>query len=208
MVKLHQILSFKYLGFSLEEIKCQLLDLDSVDEVTKALTQQITAIRNQISDLEAALKTTELLREEVISTRIVNFEEYASIIAVLRANHAGGWAWKHFDPELRRHIQARYEAKPEAGMELYETYQKLLDETLVLSQTGVLPESEAGRKMAAKWWEMVMEFTGGDMKLLPQLESFNDSKGNWHNDIANKQKEIDDFLNQALSSYLEDMKGD
>lgn len=47
-----------------------------------------------------------------------------------------------------------------------------------------------------------MEFTGGDMSLLPNLMEFNTDKSGWDEDIANKQKEIDPFMEAVLGQYF------
>ena len=55
LVRLHQILALKQLGFSLEAIKSKLSPLDTPDEVAEALEQQASAIREKISDLTESL---------------------------------------------------------------------------------------------------------------------------------------------------------
>ena len=66
MVKLHQILSLKHLGFAREDIKNRLIPLESPDEVAQALAGQAEAIRMKIDDLRETLREVEALREEVV----------------------------------------------------------------------------------------------------------------------------------------------
>ncbi len=54
MVKLHQILSFKSLGFSLEEIKEQLFSFDDPQDVIHMLEYQSQSITNQVRELQKA----------------------------------------------------------------------------------------------------------------------------------------------------------
>ena len=56
MVRLHQILSLKYLGFSLQEIQGQLLGLDTPQQVADMLDRQEQLVRRQISELNTALE--------------------------------------------------------------------------------------------------------------------------------------------------------
>ena len=79
---------------------------------------------------------------------------------------------------------------------------ELLDEALNLKRRGVAPESKYAQRMARKWWNMIMEFTGGDMSLIPQLVAFNDNKSSWNNPLAQKQQEVDDYMDKALSHYI------
>lgn len=67
---------------------------------------------------------------------------------------------------------------------------------------GTTVQTESSIKLAEKWWTMVMEFTGGDMNMIPKLEAFNESKESWDNQLAEKYKEVDTYLEDALKSYF------
>lgn len=86
MVKLHQILSMKYLGFSLDEIKNNLMNLDTPDEVVKFLNKQKEVIKEQIDQLQLSLLAINALHDEVIKMKEVDFVRYADIISLLRHN--------------------------------------------------------------------------------------------------------------------------
>ena len=51
LVKLHQILSFKSLDFSLKDIKVRLISSKTPDDVAKALTEQADVLRKKIEQL-------------------------------------------------------------------------------------------------------------------------------------------------------------
>ncbi|NLZ83944.1 MAG: MerR family transcriptional regulator, partial [Clostridiales bacterium] len=114
----------------------------------------------------------------------------------------GYWVWKNFDGTISNHIRNRFADNPDIGLKIYKTYKSVLDETLELKNKGISPESEEGIAVAQKWWDMIIEFTGGDMSLLPQLEQFNRNKDDWNSDLADTQKEVDSFLGSALTCYL------
>lgn len=65
MVKLHQIISLKYLGFSLDEIKGKLFSLDNPKKVAEILEKQSEIIKKQIENLKYALTITETLHDEM-----------------------------------------------------------------------------------------------------------------------------------------------
>ena len=58
VVKLHQILSLKHLGFSLDDIKNRLIPLDTPEEVAAALAEQAAAVRAKPSLAERLRKVT------------------------------------------------------------------------------------------------------------------------------------------------------
>ena len=55
MIKLHQILSLKSLGFSLADIKNKLISLDTPEEVATVLNEQSLAIQQKIEQLTEEL---------------------------------------------------------------------------------------------------------------------------------------------------------
>lgn len=207
MVKLHQILSFKYLGFSLEEIKSNLFTLDNPQQVALALEQQQKTLEAQIEGLQEACQALRALHTEVVAIQEVDFSKYAEIIELLKIGNENYWVWKHFDKPLQNHIRSRFGNDAEAGTRVFDTYRQVLEEALALKRRGESPTSETSRKMAKAWWDMVLEFTGGDMSLLPQLEAFNDCKSEWGNSLAEKQLEVDAFVAAALQSYFSALEG-
>ncbi|WP_034440007.1 MerR family transcriptional regulator [Clostridium ihumii] len=202
IIRLHQILSFKYLGFSLKEIKSKIFFLDTPQEVANVLEFQMKSVESQIEALKKVNDILSSLQTEISKTGKVDFVKYSEIIEMMRVKNDGYWVWKNFDDTIKEHIKNRFADNHDIGIKIYETYKSVLDESLELKNRGISPESEEGIAVAQKWWNMIMEFTGGDMSLLPELEKFNQNKENWDSNLADKQKEVDSFLESALSCYL------
>ena len=80
LVTLHQILSLKSLGFSLDDIKCRLISLETPTDVATALTEQADSIREKKEQLTDSLTAIEQLKTEVLQMRTVSFKKYADII--------------------------------------------------------------------------------------------------------------------------------
>lgn len=201
-VKLHQILSLKHLGFPLEEITKMMISLDSPEEVALVLKKQHQLVKEQIQSLESALLAIDGLQEEVLRMNTVDFAKYADIISLLKTGNEYYWAWKLFDQDLSTHIRERFGKEPEKGIWMMTTYQEVLSEAVELKNSEEAPDSEKSIKLAEKWWNMVMEFTGGDLSFLPQLMKFNESKEEWNKDMAMKQKQVDEYIGLALQAYF------
>lgn len=204
MVMLHQILALKSLGFSLDGIKSQILRLDDPAEVAEILKKQQKAMLVQAEKMNALAGMIGTLREEVLKINEVDFYKYASIISLLEENNDFFWVWKLFSDDLREHVEQRFANQPDQAQDILQTYREVLDDAIELKRSGKSPESGEGIKLGGKWWGMILEFTGGDMSLIPKLMEFNENKEDWNSDVAEKQKEVDDFIGEALTAYLKE----
>ncbi|MEQ8156736.1 MAG: MerR family transcriptional regulator [Clostridiaceae bacterium] len=203
VVKLHQILSFKYLGFSLEDIKHKLISLDNPDDVVKALNSQEKALKSQIEELKEAVSAVQSLRDEVSLIHEVDFNKYADIIALIRQNNEGYWVVKFFDDNLLTHIKDRFAEQPDFGRSLFNKWKSMCDEIIQLKEQNETPESGKGQQLAKQWWSLIMDFTGGDMSILPDIMKFNGTKHGWSEEMQKKQQIADEFIGKALSIYFQ-----
>ncbi len=204
VVTLHQILSMKSLGFSLDDIKHRLVSLETPEDVAEALAEQAEAIRKQIASLTETLDTVEKLREETLLMRTVDFTKYAAIIVNLQMKNEFYGLIKNFDDEMLEHFHRCFTI--ERGMTIVDTMNSLINAIEELQNRDDSPEGERGQVIAKQWWDMVTEFTGGDMSLLPGLIKMADTAHNGSEDWNKKWKAIEPFLNRALSAYFAKIK--
>jgi len=193
MVKLHQILSMKYLGFSLEDVKTRLVSLDTPADVANALAEHAAVIRKKIGALSESLKAIDILQGEVLQMQTVDFARYADIVVNLQMKNDMYWVVKHFDDDLLSHIRSHFDDK--SGLAMMERIKRLNGEALQMQKSGVPPDSEQGQSFAKEFWDMILEFTGGDMSMLPKLSKLADKIGG-DLDGANC------FISQALEAYF------
>ena len=199
LVKLHQILSLKSLGFSLGDIKNRLVDLDSPADVAAALSTQAAAIREKMESLSESLRAIETLKTEVLQMQSVDFKKYADIIVNLRMKNEFYWLIKHFDSDTLDHIRNRFDQ--DSGLKMINTFNSLLDEAIWLSREGVPPASSKGQSLARAFWDMVTEFTGGDMKILSRLMEIGTFDG-MDNEWKQKQTAANAYIELALEAYF------
>ncbi len=195
LVSLHQILSLKSLGFSLDDIKNRLSALDTPAQVAEALTKQAEDIREKIAALSEALEEIEKLKAEVLQIQSVDFKKYADIIANLRMKNEYYFLIKRFDEKTLDHIRKRFDK--ESGLDFMDRFNRLCDEVLALHKNKVAPESDESQKLAKEFWDMILEFVNGDMSLLPKLMELGDF-GEWEE----KQALVNDYLEPALEIYF------
>ena len=199
IVLLHQILSLKSLGFSLKDIKSRLISLKTPDDVAKALTEQADVLRKNIEQLKDSLIAIEQLKVEVLQIQTVNFKKYADIIVNLQMKNDSYSLIKRFDDDTLDQIRSRFDKK--SGQDFMDRLNRLSDQIVELQKENVLAESEQSQQVVQEYWNLIMEFTNGDMSMLPKLMEIGniDTASNaWEE----KQKIVNDYLGPAFQVYF------
>jgi len=199
LVMLHQIISLKSLGFSLKDIKGRLNSLKTPAEVANALTEQADAIRINIKQLKDSLAAIEQLKTEVLQMQTVNFKKYADIIVNLQMKNESYSLIKRFDDDTLDHIRSRFDKK--SGFEFMNRLNNLSDEIVQLQEKNVPADSEQCQQVVQEYWGLIMEFTNGDMAMLPKLMevgNIDTATNAWEE----KQKIVNDYLEPALQVYF------
>lgn len=202
LVTLHQILSLKSLGFSLEDIKQRLISLETPAEVADALANQAEAVRQKIEQLKASLAAIEQLKAEVLQMQTVSFKKYADIIVNLQMKNDFYPLIKRFDDEMLDHIRSRFDK--ESGLDFIDRFNRLNDEIVQLQKDHVPPESEKCQQAAKEYWGLVMEFTNGDLSMLPKLleiGSIDTAADAWEE----RQKIVNAYMEPALQIYFSEL---
>lgn len=199
LIKLHQILSLKHLGFSLDDIQNRLIPLDTPADVASVLAAQAKTLREQIKVLSESLQEIEALQNEVLQMQAVDFKKYADIIVNLQMKNDYYWLIKHFDDQTMDHIRSRFDK--ESGLAFMQTFQQLQDQAIQLQKDGVPAEGEKGQQFAKAFWEMITAFTGGDMHMLAKLVEigkFDGADDEW----KQKQLLVNAYAEKALDAYF------
>ena len=199
LVTLHQILSLKSLGFSLDDIKSRIISLETPTDVATALTEQADSIREKIEQLTDSLTAIEQLKAEVLQMQTVNFKAYADIIVNLQMKNGSYYLIKRFDDDTLDHIRNQFDR--ESGLDFMDRFNRLSDEIVQFQKENVPPESEKCQRVVKEYWGLIMEFTNGDMSMLPKLMEIGniDTATNaWEE----RQKIVNDYLELALQVYF------
>lgn len=199
VIKLYQILSMKHLGFSLDDIKNRLISLETPEDMAYVLTEQATTIREKIERLSESLKEIEALKAEVLQMQQVDLKKYADIIVNLQMKNEFYWLIKHFDDNTLEYFRSRFDK--DSGLTMMETYTYLNNEAIRLQKDGVSPDSEKGQEFAKAFWNMIIEFTNGDMSMLPKLMETGNLDGP-DNEWKQKQVIANAFIEPALEVYF------
>ncbi|MDR0272688.1 MAG: MerR family transcriptional regulator [Clostridiales bacterium] len=199
IIRLHQIQTMKYLGFSLNDIANRLPTIDTPEEFSEMLTEHASVVREKISSLTESLEAIEALREEVRQIREVDFKKYADIVLCLQRKNEYYWMIKNFDNKTLDTLTQKYD-DDESKKKLQASVSHVVDTAIRYQADGIKPESAEGQELAEKYWNFLMEVTDGDMEMFSKLskaaENSNDSS--W----KKKHETADGFLGSVLDIYF------
>lgn len=202
IIKLHQILSLKHLGFSLSDIKNRLIPLDTPEDVAQILTEQADTIREKIANLSQSLSELEALKAEVLEIQSVDFKKYADIIVNLEMKNDFYRLIKHFDSETLDHIRNRFDR--ESGAAFLKKFLQLQDEAILLQEAGVSAESPQGLQFAKTYWDIILEFTNGDATMLSKLIQLGENS-EFSQELRQTQAKANAFIEPALGAYFSNL---
>ena len=198
IVKLHQILTLKSLGFSFDEIKNRLIAIDTPQKAIEALTEQCIAIQEQINALTQSLQAIDLLKNEIEQMQAVDFSKYADIIVNLQMGNKYYGLIKYFDENMLDYCHKRFDKQ--SGLAFIDKFNLIFEKVERAIKSGVAPESEQGQILANEFWQLIIEFTDGDMSMLPQLINLANAQANDRD--HNMQNALNGFIEPALGVYF------
>ncbi len=199
IVKLHQILTLKSLGFSFDEIKNRLIAVDTPQKAIAALTEQSNSIQKQIDVLTKSLQAITLLKKEIEQIQAVDFSKYADIIVNLQMGNKYYGLIKYFDEDMLDYCHKKFDKA--TGSAFINKFNAVLSKIEQCMKSDVAPDSEQGQTVAKEFWQLITEFTGGDISMLPQLMNFaNVQTGD--SEYQNMQNLLNGFIEPALGAYF------
>jgi len=206
MAKLIQILTMKQLGLTLAEIKERIISLDTPADMVNVLTEHADVIREKIANLKTSLQEIETLKEEVMQMQAIDFEKYAAILAHLQLKNKNYWIIKYLDGEILQFMNNRFGNDRKGITKSIEAMNRLNKEAVSLEKSGVLPNDDRSLRFAKKYWNIVIEITGGDMNMITKIVEAADKGG-----ASGDGKDImpaREFIGMAMSAYFENMGTD
>lgn len=197
--RLQQIVTLKFIGFSLKQIK-DVLARGPRDLATTLRIQRFILLekRRQVSSAVRAIEEAEgvLARGGEPGP-----EAFAKIIEVIEMQNNTDWSKKYYSEEAQRKIDERRKMIPREVIEQAQRdWAALIAEVEAAVQEGVDPSGERAQALAARWAELLRGFTGGDPEIQKGLNRMH-SDPEW---IARFPRPYSDeaaaFIQQAIGS--------
>lgn len=173
--RLQQILTLKFIGLPLEEIK-GLLARRSLD-LGETLRLQREALSEKRRQLDMALHAVEEAERVAAGGGQPDWEAFRKIVEVITMQHDTEWMKKYYTEEQLADLARR--GTPEVLERGQRAWQELIGEVQAAAAEGLDPASERAQALAARWEGLVEEFTGGDPGIRENLRRLYADQANW-----------------------------
>ncbi|WP_343348349.1 MerR family transcriptional regulator [Terrisporobacter petrolearius] len=200
---LHQIISLKSLGFSLEDIKNKIIPVNDTNDVINLLNNQSEIIISQIDNLQKSLESIDVLKTEIESKKEVDWYKYSNMVNLIQQGNEYYWIFKYLDNKLIDHM---IEQKDVAEDISPGWWKEIFEEAIILEEKGLNPESPEAQKLAEKWWTQMYKISHGDLEMLNKMVEFYYSADEWPEEFKQIQQKAQSFMEKVFLYYADKNK--
>lgn len=201
MTILHQIITFKNLGLSLDEIKQRLIPIHTNEDIKKMLIKQAELIKAQIQKANHVIESIQMIASEIDTEQAVNWSKYSNMLQLIQENNESFWVMNYLDHELLDNIVQVHEHYSEQELPS-DWLVKSLKQAKALMDAGATPESSEAQALAAEMWAMVERYTQGQPEMIQRLYVFFKDAAQWPSQFAEIQKSTHEFLEASIDYHL------
>lgn len=196
LVRLQQIVTLKFIGFPLKQIK-HLLDRKNTDLLTLLRTQR-EIIQEKRHQLDKAIFAIETAEHIVKSNSQPVWEAFKKIIEVINMQNTMEWVEKYYTQEQLAELAQRY--SPEVQEKASRDWAALIQEAEASLNED--PASEKVQALAARWSQLIEAFTMGNPAIEENLKKLYADQANWPSTFKKPYSdEVGAFMCRAVAIY-------
>jgi DNA-binding transcriptional MerR regulator len=196
LARLQQIVTLKFIGFSLEQIG-EILDRKPFD-LKSALHTQRQIIADKRRHLAVVMRAIEGAERALARSRECDWEKFRKIIEVIEMQNNTDWMKQYYGDKTWKKIQER---RPQWSPELQEQATKDWTQLFrdVEAALGEDPSSPKAQELAARWRKLIESFTGEDGEISAGLGKLYADRANWP---AGFQQQMAPFSNPKVMEFI------
>lgn len=196
--RLQQILTLKFIGFSLKQIKQILGDQNFI--LSETLEMQRRFIEAQRYRLNLALEAIDRAEKVFKQNGAIDWESFNKIIEVINMQENTEWTKKYYTESAQAKIEERKNLwSPELQERVTRNWNDLSADIEAAIADGVKPSDERAQTLAARWRTLVEEFTGGDAEIQKGLNRMYADEQNWQTTWKKPfGEEVQNFIYEAM----------
>ncbi|MBI3653236.1 MAG: MerR family transcriptional regulator [Acidobacteria bacterium] len=201
--RLQQIVTLKFIGFSLAQIKAILNQ--STDDLANALRVQREIIEDKLAQLQQAVKAIAEVEQVVASQAEIDWQAFNKIIEVINMQNEMEWAKKYYDQEAQQAIAKRLKQwTPELQAKAEQDWATLIKDVETAIANGADPASANAQALAARWTDLIGQFTQGNPAIREGLNKLYADQQHWPTTFKKPYSdEVGEFICKAVAIWQE-----
>ena len=168
LIRLEQIVFYKSLDFSLDQIKEQILLQPSKNELLEMFKNQRLLLLQKMEHLHTSFATIGIMSGMIEAGKEPPFAVLLKFLGALPGDDIFSQAPQLLTKKQQETLSPQFQ-DVEPIQRFYHKWKEILIEATILIHDNIPPNSTAAQDLAKRWWDTILSFTGGDMELIKQL---------------------------------------
>lgn len=164
LIRLEQIVLYKSLDFSLDQIKEQILFQPDQKELLEMFKSQRLLLLQRMEHLHTSFVTLGLMADMIEEGKEIPLTLLLQILSALPEDDVFSKAPQMLTKEQHETLSAQIHDF-ESTKEFYHRCKEILIQAMILVNEELSPASPEAQELIKRWWEEIVSFTGGDMEL-------------------------------------------
>lgn len=192
--RLQQIITLKFIGFSLKQIKEILKNQNS--DLPETLNLQKKIIQAQRKKLNLVLEAIRKAEKVFAEKGETDWESFNKIIEVISMKQDMDWVKKYYSKDALKKLEKSW--SPELQERVSNEWKELFHDIKTAISDGVQPSDEKAQKLAARWNAFIEEFVQGDAEIREGLTKLYADERNWQTEWNKPfNDEVRNFIDKA-----------
>lgn len=192
--RLQQIVTLKFIGLSLKQIK-ELLNRSNLD-LAATLRLQRAVIEEKRRQLEMVARAIMRAEKTLAANDTTDWEAFKKIIEEIDMENNMEWAKKYYTDEQLAELKGRW--SPEIQEKAERDWAALIKEVEAAMSQGQDPTGETAQALAARWSALIEGFTGGNPAIMENLKKV---YADWPSDVKKPySKDVGTFIYTAMAA--------
>ncbi len=197
LIRLEQIVFYKSLDFSLDQIKEQLLIKPNTKELLEMFKNQQLLLLQRMEHLHTSFATIGIMSNMIEAGKEPPFHILLQFLSALPGDDIFSQAPQMLTKEQQEALSSQFQ-DIEPIQIFYHKWKEILIEATILLYDNIPPDNIAAQELAKRWGDTVLSFTGGNVDLIKQLSDLHLEK-----QMMTKNEEMMNSASQFLESAFE-----
>lgn len=200
LIHLEQIVLYKSLDFSLDQIKKQLLFQPDQNELLEMFKDQQLLLLQKMEHFHTSFAVLEIMSGMIEEGKELPLTLMLQLLSALPEDDIFSKAPQMLTKEQREMLSLQFQ-ELEPTRQFYHRVKEVLIEAMVLINDNLSPACPEAQALIKRWWDAIVSYTNGDIELIKQISELDleDQLISRNAEMMNSAKE---FMEVALEIFL------